>query len=176
MAELQVHLLRALDGKPTFDEFSVMSLQWKEPGMIYRWCDRHQQVLPVRLRQGWKVCNIEDDFRKRGCPEDRLPTAAPGGEIIFGDSILCKMPLSLYNTRYRRDVLEPINQRKLAGRQEALSAGEAAARELRAKGVRVGANVLSSTSERDIEREWNDPRLVTSKDGAHVIDPNFERK
>jgi hypothetical protein len=182
MAELEINVTRidgkALAGRHAYDEFSPMSLAWQAPGTIYRWLDRHPQVLAERKRQGWKICNVTDDFVNRGCPSDLLPASdVPTGEIIFGESILGQMPLTVANQRYKRNIIDKAAERTRGRAEIALAEGERTARELRARGVTVrGGNVVERVDQREAERDWGSPYDLTTRDKqGQVINPQFDR-
>ena len=182
MAELEISVTKikgeAARGAKAYDEFSPMSLQWQQPGMIYRWLDRHPQVLPERKRQGWKICSMRADFVEKGCPEDLLPGSdSPTDQIIFGECILAQMPIGLYNQRYNRNIVTKATERRRANAELALSEGEKVARELKARGISVkGGNVVEGIDHREVERDWNSPYDLTTKDGkGQLVNPQFDR-
>lgn len=158
-----------------FDEYEPMKMQWQEPGMVYRWCDKDSRVLPTRVRQGWKVCDIEEDFLRLKCPSGSLPgVPQPGGEIHFGDSILCKMPIALAAKRYSNTIAKAQVKRS-AGIDSARREGESVAREIRGRGLDVGSTIITEVSEEERERDWkSDPnKRVHARDGEHVYgDPS----
>lgn len=157
-------------GSDAYDEFSAAKLPWHEPGMIYRWIDRSARVLFERKRQGWKICSIEADFTAKGCPEHLLPvTDVTGTEIIFGESILAKMPITLYQARYKRNVLEKVVRKREANLEKVRAEGDRVAHELRARGAPIKGNVVEEVGAGEIQRDWNSNRDVTAADGRHVL-------
>lgn len=166
---------RVKSGADAYDEFAAANVPWKEPGFVYRWLDREPRVIFERKRQGWKICDLVRDFKAKGCPDHLMPvTDVTGTEIIFGESILAKMPISLYEKRYRANVLEKVKSRREGLKEVARAAGDDAARELAKRGVTVKGDLVEDIGRGEIQRDWDSPRNVTSRDGRHVRDPNYE--
>lgn len=126
-----------------FNEFEATELRWKEPGMAYCWVNLHPRVLPVRRRQGWKVCNAKDDFTALGCPENDVPgMPAPDGTLHFSDGILCKMPATRRAQMFAA-TQEKAERRRRAHATSAIGVGEEVAATLRNRGLRnIGRNVV----------------------------------
>lgn len=171
--ELEVNILNVdggtVDRPPEeFDEFEPLKLHWKKPGMVYRWCDRDARVLPVRRRQGWKICNVEKDFRELGCPELRIPgVPQPGGEIHFGDSILAEMPIELYEKRYD-SMIRKATERSARGLSDVMRAGDEVAAELRSRGVTLTKPLVSEVDVAEERRDWNRDYKVQTRTGEIV--------
>lgn len=154
MPELDIHVTR-VNGQKTekgdfFDEFAPLALEWCEPGFTYCWIDRDERVTSVRKRQGWAICNVKSDFIDKGCPEEKLPGTRSGtGELLFGDTILAKMPNELWSRRYAARI-EKARAQHRKGVNTATDAGRAVAATLRSHNIDVGDSIVFPLSERDM--------------------------
>lgn len=156
-------------GSDAYDEFSASQLAWKEAGMVYRWLDRVAKVVFERKRQGWLICDLRRDFIDKGCPEELLPSSdVTGSEIIFGESILAKMPIALYEKRYKRNILEKVVRKRESNIEKVRAEGERTAHELRSRGVAIKGNVVETVGAGETQRDWDSQFDVVAKDGKHV--------
>jgi len=176
VAELRI-LVSSTDGKAAaevYDEFEPLELPWKPPGYMPRWVDRDNRVFPTRVRQGWRPADVEKDFRAKGCPENLLPQVVqPGGEIHFGDSILCLMPVELARKRYQAMVSKTQMSRR-AAIERAEMEGERLAHHLRARGFpRIGKNIVLSAKEAEAGDDEN--YSVRTRDGQRYGDGGPDR-
>jgi hypothetical protein len=143
MAQLSINVQR-VNGKRAnasgefLDEFDRTKLEWQEPGTVYCYIDASDRGLGTSLRHGWRICDVDRDFRKLGCPEDvitRMPVQA-NGQIRMHDVVLAKMPGAL-KSRIHRERVDRRNTKRRgyldSVRVEADKVGSA----LRSKNIRL---------------------------------------
>lgn len=154
MAEFPLRVVKvaganaAPDGE-FFDEFQPLSLRWREPGMTYVWINRNEQMVSTRRRQGWEICSLERDFLSKGCPKDALPGhGSPDGEIHFGDLILGKMPIELWEKRQIR-LRAKVRAKQRGYVERPQDEGEKVASQLRRQIPGIGRSIVYKPGENE---------------------------